>query len=185
MATPGLLKELERAEEVLGELKSRYYLLRAFQEEVDARIGRRKIPIQNDHAWRMAFDTRDALTIHLASWAKRALSSGGLFGQLKASLGALYVPKAKSKAIGPQSRRELFERLFPGAASRGKVLPSDIDVLTDRYVDVGLARPKRRMLANKPLKQTAAPRRDHQRLPLARGEVPRARSSPPAAFQVS
>jgi hypothetical protein len=144
MATPGLLKELERAEEVLGELKSRYYLLRAFQEEVDARIGRRKIPIQNDHAWRMAFDTRDALTIHLASWAKRALSSGGLFGQLKASLGALYVPKAKSKAIGPQSRRELFERLFPGAASRGKVLPSDIDVLTDRYVDVGLARPKRR-----------------------------------------
>jgi hypothetical protein len=32
---------------------------------------------------------------------------------------------------------------------------------------------------NKPLKQTAAPRRDHHRLPLARGEVPRARSSPP------
>jgi hypothetical protein len=32
---------------------------------------------------------------------------------------------------------------------------------------------------NKPLKQTAAPRRDHNRLPLARGEVPQARSSLP------
>jgi hypothetical protein len=35
--------------------------------------------------------------------------------------------------------------------------------------------------ANKPLKQSAAPRREHHRLPLARGELPRARSSPPDA----
>jgi hypothetical protein len=33
---------------------------------------------------------------------------------------------------------------------------------------------------NKPLKQTAAPRRDHDRLPLAGGDVPRAGSSLPA-----
>ena len=37
--------------------------------------------------------------------------------------------------------------------------------------------------ANKPLKQTAAPRRDLHRLPLARGEVPRARSSLSAAIR--
>jgi len=34
---------------------------------------------------------------------------------------------------------------------------------------------------NKPLKQSAAPRRNQQRLPLARGDVPRARSSLPIA----
>jgi hypothetical protein len=32
---------------------------------------------------------------------------------------------------------------------------------------------------NKPLKQTAAPRRELYRRPLARGDLPRARSSPP------
>jgi hypothetical protein len=37
-------------------------------------------------------------------------------------------------------------------------------------------------LANKPLKQTAAPRGHHHRVPLARGEVPRARSSLPVTF---
>jgi hypothetical protein len=37
-----------------------------------------------------------------------------------------------------------------------------------------------RKLANKPLKQTAARHRDVRRLPLARGDVPRARSSLPA-----
>jgi hypothetical protein len=36
---------------------------------------------------------------------------------------------------------------------------------------------------NKPLKQSAAPRRDRDRLPLARGEVPRTRSSPPDALR--
>src|SRR6188768_2174419 len=36
---------------------------------------------------------------------------------------------------------------------------------------------------NKPLKQSAAPCLPNQRLPLARGEVPRARPSPPDAFR--
>jgi len=34
-----------------------------------------------------------------------------------------------------------------------------------------------------PLQQTAAPRRNHRRLPLARGDVPRARSLPPDCFR--
>jgi hypothetical protein len=46
------------------------------------------------------------------------------------------------------------------------------------------SRQLRRAPPNKPLKQSAAPRRDRHRLPLARGEVPRARSSRPAASRL-
>ena len=132
MAT-NLKEELKRAEDVLAQLKSRYYLLHAFQNAFTPVTGRRQIPIHNDHVWRMVFDTRDALALHLASWAKGMVSPGGLFGQLKANLGKLYVPRPKAKTVGGGARREVFERLFPRAVARSKVLASDVDELSDKF----------------------------------------------------
>jgi len=129
---PTMMEKLERAEDTLNQLKLRYYLLHAFQDEFTRVVGRRRIDIQNDHIWIMAFDTRDALALHLTSWSKGLTGPGGLFRQLKQHFKKLYVPKSEAS----EGRRVAFARLFPAAANRNKILVSDLDALEARFRQV-------------------------------------------------
>jgi hypothetical protein len=129
-----MMEKLERAEDTLNQLKLRYYLLHAFQDEFTRVVGRRRIDIHNDHIWTMAFDTRDALALHLASWSKGLTGPGGLFRQLKQHFKKLYVPKSVAEAN--EGRRYAFTRLFPAAVARNRILVSDVDALEARFRQV-------------------------------------------------
>ena len=141
-ASAELKAKLEQAEDTLNRLKLRYYLLRAFQDELDAVVGRKRFDILNDHIWTMVFDTRDALALHLTSWSKGMAGQGGLFGQLNANTGALYVPRPKTtrgsdlSSLVAVSRRKAFETLFPDAIARNKVVSADVKKLTDRFLGI-------------------------------------------------
>lgn len=133
MVPKKLMQKLESAEMSLSDVKQRYLLLHAFQNEFDELVGRRQISLLNDHVWQMVLDTRDALALHLASWTKGLTSPGGLLGEMKFSLSHLYVPSPDPGSRRPADRREVFERLFPEAVRRKKVLASDIDAFGARH----------------------------------------------------
>ena len=131
-----LLEKLGQAEDTLNRLKARYFQLRAFQDQLEEILGRRKADILNDHVWTMVFDTRDALAMHLTSWSKGMAGRGGLFGHLNSNRGALHVRKPKSGQDDSVHRREAFERLFPGAVERNKVIEADVNQVTDRFIAI-------------------------------------------------
>src|SRR5690242_2280007 len=136
-------KLLSEHEEHVHQFRTRYVWLRAIETELKKRLGNHRFQINNDLIWITLLDSRDALFIHYASWAKSLVQTGGLFGTLKAQhLNKLFVSRSKTKvkdertelaALREKKRRERFEELFPEAAARGKMQAPDVDALKDRF----------------------------------------------------
>ena len=136
-------KLLAEHEATVHHFRTRFLWLRAIEKELERRLGKYRFQINNDLIWMTLLDSRDALFIHYASWAKSIVQTGGFFGVVKAHhLTKLYVPRAKTKVkddhtalakLQEERRRAKFEEVFPEAAARGKMQPSDVDALKDHF----------------------------------------------------
>lgn len=132
---------IEEAHNQLLPMQSRLHFLQRFQEELTQRTRGEEFIIFNDIVWQTLIDSRDKLVIDLASWAMGLYSSNGKLGHLAANCAPqLFV----SRRIDPREsedvkmtlrhRREVYERLFPDAVTRGgKPTKDDVQRLNDEF----------------------------------------------------
>ena len=123
-------------------IKRRLYYLRPMHAELERVTRGKRFEIRNDIAWLMALDSHAVLIIELASWCKRQIDSGGLFGQLGARLNELprKFPKSRKRRLDDPylvrydttAHGDAVDRLFPNATSDG-VQPRDVDQLRENF----------------------------------------------------
>src|SRR5262249_52014637 len=114
---------------------------RAFEHEFEQARRGKAFYVRNDIVWTAMLDSRDMLFIRVTGWAKRMYRQGGFWGTIQANhLKQLFVKLPSSTLSSDEvtvgrSRRNSFERLFPEAATRGSLCPSDVDSLKKRFVE--------------------------------------------------
>lgn len=137
-----LSKLLVGFEDQLQCLTRRQFLLEAFKDDLDKVSRGERFRIRNGVLWLMLLDTRDALVVHLASWARGVYQPGGLIDRLRTSH-ARDLPRtrppgpfdnvASLRASRDVEHADALARLFPGLSEE---YPNDshFDQLRDTFV---------------------------------------------------
>lgn len=133
----GTLRELIDAERRrVQDLRTRFVVAKAFQDELDARTHGRVLEFANTMIRQMVSDHRYGLTARVAGWVRAATSDAGFFDHLARShlsellrqdfddLDEDYLP-----VLGADTIRKSFEARFPGVAAGAVPLPVDIEIL--------------------------------------------------------
>jgi len=122
----GLLEGIDDQQNKLTSIKRRLHLLKAFVTELTSVTKGKPFTIWDSLAWMMALDSRDALILHLASFAK-GLHKHHLKHMLHPHLGRLkrVVTVEDEYDPLPKEIEEAFTRLFPDCV---KKTPGKADV---------------------------------------------------------
>lgn len=131
----GKLLELIDAERWrVQDLRTRFTIAKAFQDELDARTHGRLLEYANTTIHQMVIDHRYGLITRVAGWVHAVTSEGGFFDQLAANdLSKLRPTSAPADddapAIGIEAINKRFSARFPHVAADSVVTSADLEPL--------------------------------------------------------
>src|SRR5215510_13809123 len=129
------LIEVERAR--VQDLRTRFTIAKAFQDELDERAHGRVLVFANTTIQQMVSDHRYGLTARVAGWVRIVTDSGGFFDQLAAGDLAELRPRLDPDEDVPAidyDATDPFHARFPHVAAGAAPVPADLEPLRDQVL---------------------------------------------------
>ncbi|RMH45348.1 MAG: hypothetical protein D6689_00005 [Deltaproteobacteria bacterium] len=117
---------VDETQERLFDIKRRWYVLRAFEQELVKRTRNKSFHVHSVVLWDMVVDHHCMLVIDLASWARGLCGRQGLLNQIKARCNELPPPRRPTSdeasdcvELARAERRErAFKTLFENCVNK-------------------------------------------------------------------